>query len=212
MKIAIIDDHQILSESLKASLIQRPEIIEINTYCSVTDFFDNASKIQPDVVIVDMMMPNINGLQFIEMCKSKYAVKLNIVVLTSISDVQIIKQAIRAGAGAYLCKNTTLDELVIAIEHVVSNKQYIAKSLRNILLEHSFLDDKINYQLSNREKEVLQRVCSGQTIKEIAHELKLSHHTIQTFHRNVMRKFKVNRIADLIVFAMQNGLYIPEIK
>ena len=94
-------------------------------------------------------------------------------------------------------------------EQVNAGKQYIGKGIRDTLINSVFTDEQVVLHLSPREKEVLQKVCSGRTIKEIAYDLKLSAHTVQYYHRSVMEKLKVKRTTDLIVYAMQHGLYIP---
>jgi DNA-binding NarL/FixJ family response regulator len=99
-----------------------------------------------------------------------------------------------------------------AIQSVLDGQQYIAKNLRDSLLNTVFTEDQVVYHLSPREKEVLRRVCSGCTIKEIAYDLKLSVHTVQYYHRSVLSKLKLKKTSDLIVFAMQNGMYIPSVK
>lgn len=213
MKITLIDDHILLSTSLK-SLLNSNGFSDVNQFNKAEDFLSYV-KFQsdfPDVIITDLVMPDMNGLQFLEKIQQQYKGKAKIIVLTSMTNVQTIKQVIRAGANGFLSKASTIEELIEAIQYIQTGKQYIERSLRESLLNTVFTEEQIVYHLSPREKKVLQKVCSGLTIKEIAYELNLSAHTVQYYHRNVLAKLKVKRTSDLIVFAMQNGLYIPEIK
>ncbi len=212
MKIALIDDHKLFSESIRKLLKEQAFISEVKVYSSGEDFFDNLPVRVPDVIITDLLMPGtINGMRLIELCKETFAVMPKIIVLSSITDVQTIKQAIRNGAKGFLTKNIPVEELYEAINEVHDVKQYIAKGLRETLINAVFTEEQIIFHLSPREKEVLHYVCSGLTIKEIAYNLKLSVHTVQYYHKTVLSKLKLKRTSDLIVFAMQHGLYIPDI-
>lgn len=214
MNIAIIDDHQLITDSLK-NLLQQDERFDIvSTYKSAPDFLNAIAQSAdaPDVIISDLMMPEINGIRLIEILKSRPNNSgVRIIILSSIADVQTIRQCIRGGASGFLSKDISLQELTDAILEVYNGRQYIGMNLRSNLVNSVFIEEQVIYHLSPREKEVLHFVCSGQTIKEIAFHLNLSQHTVQYYHRNVMNKLKVKRTHDLIVYAMQHGLYIPDI-
>lgn len=212
MTLAIIDDHLIFAESLKKILSDFPEINNVEIYECADAFIEKIPVYPPDIIITDLVMPGTNnGMRLIEFCIQQYAPKPKIIVLSSISDVQTIKKAIRIGASGFLSKNINTEELITAITEICENKQYISKDLRETLLNTLFTEEQIIYHLSPREKEVLQNVCKGLTIKEIAYNLKLSTHTVQYYHKNVLNKLKLKRTSDLIVFAMKHGLYIPDI-
>lgn len=210
MKIALVDDHPMLTEPIKSMLLQQPDVFEVKTYSSAVKFLAELTSYAPDIIITDLMMPDINGMDLIEKCRALLK-EVKIIVLTSITDVQIIRQAIRKGANGFLSKASSIDELIEGMYEIHAGKQYIAKNLQESLVNTIFTEEQVIYHLSPREKDVLQKVCSGQTIKEIAYDLNLSAHTVQYYHRSVMNKLKVKRTADLIVFAMQHGLYIPDI-
>lgn len=213
MKISIIDDHQIITESLKKLLLRNAIIREVNTFPDADSFLAKVTPgTLPDVVITDLLMPGTNGIEFVEKLKATYGPKkVKMIILSSITDVQTIKHSLRSGADGFLSKNTSIDELMEAILTVMDEKNYIGENLRKNLLDAVFTEEQVVYHLSPREKEVLHKVCSGFTIKEIAYDMNLSVHTVQYYHRNVMNKLKVKRTSDLIVFAMQSGLYIPDI-
>ncbi|MGC4101764.1 response regulator transcription factor [Ferruginibacter sp.] len=211
MTIVLIDDHILFIECLK-NLLKQHGYSDVTIYSSAEIFIKEHSTQAPDIIIADLMMQGMNGLDFLEACRTIYQENAKRMILSSITDVQTIRQAIRAGALAYLSKRVSVEELLDAVNTVFSGKQYIEKALRLSLLNSIFSEEKIIFHLSPREKEVLNKVCGGSTIKEIAQVLHLSVHTVQYYHRCVMNKLKVKRTADLIVFAMQNGLYIPEVK
>jgi DNA-binding NarL/FixJ family response regulator len=212
MLITLVDDHPLLTESIRNTLLLQPGIEQVKTYTGADTFLSDKMIPLPDILITDLMMRGTNGLRLVEEINKKYNGAIKIIVLSSITEVQTIKQLIRAGAMGYVSKTSPLDELIDSIFEVFAGKQYISKDLKECLLNNFFTEEQVVYHLSNREKEVLQKVCSGQTIKEIAYDLHLSVNTVKYYHRSVLVKLKVKRTADLIVFAMQKGLYIPEIK
>jgi two-component system invasion response regulator UvrY len=116
---------------------------------------------------------------------------------------------LRSGASGYLCKDSSPEELADALITVYHGEPYIGESLRPSLLRNTLAEEQFVYNLSPREKEVLKLVCDGKTIKESAYEMELSVNTVQTYYKTILKKFNLNRTADLIVFAMQNGLYTP---
>jgi len=212
MNIALVDDHLLLTEALRNLLLRMTEVENVVTFNGAEAFLENDLSKAPDILIMDLMMNGISGLQLLDICRSTYPKDMKIVVLSSLTDVQTIKHAIRKGANGFLSKSTPLEELKDAILQIIAGKQYIGKTVRESLVNSVFTEEQIVFHLSPREKEVLQRVCSGRTIKEIAYDLKLSAHTVQYYHRSVMDKLKVKRTTDLIVYAMQNGLYVPDVK
>lgn len=214
MNIALIDDHRMLTDSIKNVLSLDPAIKEIRTFSTAELFLSDYNSFwQPDIIITDLLMPGITGMDLLEkLAKPGKEPKVKIIVLSSITDVQTIKQAIRAGAAGYLSKDTSIEELTEAIHAVSNGEQYIANKLKNSLINTVFAEEQVVYHLSPREKDVLVLMCSGHTVKEAAFKLNLSVHTVQSYHKNIMKKFKVNRTADLIVFAMQKGLYNPSLK
>ena len=213
MQIILIDDHQLLTESVASLLRGKLPDPEIRTYKDGATFVTDKHIIAPDLLITDLMMPGgVNGLNVLEFCKEHFGSKTKIIVMSSITDVQTIRNTIRNGANGFVSKASPVDELLEAVNTVMEGKQYISNNLKDSLLNTVFTEDQVVFHLSPREREVLQRVCSGLTIKEIAYELNLSAHTVQYYHRSVLSKLKVKRTSDLIVFAMQHGLYIPEVK
>ena len=211
MKITIIDDHKLFSESLKNLLLSQDATHEVDFYFNAELFLDNLPLELPDIIITDIVMPGkFNGLQLIEKCRELFSDKIKYIILSSVYDVQTIKKAIRLGAKAFLSKNILIEELNEAILMVNSVGHYVSKDLRDSIINTVFTEEQVIYHLSPREKEVMHYVCSGMTIKEIAFKLKLSKHTVQYYHNCVLSKLQLNRTSDLIVFAIKNGLYTPD--
>ncbi|MES2773046.1 MAG: response regulator transcription factor [Bacteroidota bacterium] len=213
MNIALIDDHLLLSEAVANALRQHMGNPEVRTFTNGTQFLSsNFASWQPHLVILDMLMPGPNGIEVMEIALKLLDKNCKFILLSSISDVFTIKNAIRKGASGYLSKDTPLDELLSAIAAVSQGEQYIGKNLRDGMIKYMFAEDQILFHLSPREKLVLEKICMGKIPKEIAIDTGLSLHTIQEYLRSVMKKFKVNRTTDLVVFAIQKGLHNPNVR
>lgn len=213
MNLVLIDDHQLIRESLQQLIQKQDSSIEITLYADAAMFLaDVQNHSLPDVLITDLLMPGINGIKLIEICNTLYKNSaMKIIVLSSVMDVQTIRQCFESGAHAFLSKDISFKELRYAISQVTDNKRYVGENMQNMFIEGILSEHKNPMPLSQREKEVLQKVCSGQTIREIASDLDLSIHTVQYYHRQVLAKLKVKRTPDLIVYAMQHGLYNPDV-
>ena len=210
MNIVLVEELVLLAGALQNWLRQIPGIDDVATYTDGKDFLKDDSRNPPDVLIIDWMINSMTGMELLDLARATLPKETKIIVLSTVTDVQTIKHAIRRGANGFLSKtSTSLEEFKESIEQVNAGKQYIGKGIRDTLINSVFTDEQVVLHLSPREKEVLQKVCSGRTIKEIAYDLKLSAHTVQYYHRSVMEKLKVKRTTDLIVYAMQHGLYIP---
>ena len=209
MNIAIVDDHLMLAQSLRESLRKTIKNSDVRLFTKPHAFlaFDFTSW-HPDLVIADILMPEISGLVMIERAKPLLSQSCKFIVLSTLSDPASVKSALRTGAKGYITKSSSIDELFEAIEAVSAGKQFINQSLKEDLLNAMLADEKpADVDLSPREKEVLQRVCSGRTPKEIAFDMNLSLNTIQLYNNAILRKFNLNRTIDLVAYAIQKGIY-----
>ena len=206
INIALIDDHQLLSQSL-SSLLSRYEFIgTIDIYSNPKEYLK--SETCPDIIVSDVMMPDMSGIDLLTVLR-KQKQNVKVILLSSVMEAQTIRYALRNGASGYLSKDTSIEELADALLTVQGGNVYIGEKLRNTLLRNTLTEEQVVYNLSPREKEVLQSVCSGKTIKETAYDMELSVNTVQTYYKTILKKFNLHRTADLIVFAIKNGLYNP---
>lgn len=208
MNVAIVEDHKILAEALNRALKDHPLINEIRLYEGGRSFLDSAHEWNPDLVISDLLMPGIEGADLIKKYRSELGENIKIIVLSSVTSKKTIQQVINGGANSYLTKEESIETLIRAIHKVIEGESYVSKSILD-LLKGQAENEGPGFHLSPREKDVLNLVCSGKIMKEVAHELKLSIHTVQSYHNNMMRKFKVRRTSDLIIAAIRHGLYHP---
>ncbi len=208
MTIALVDDHTILTELTKTALNNLHLGHEIIVYNKPIDFLKRFDVDNVNLLITDIMMPEITGLELIkEIRKLKSKNDLHILVLSSLIDIVTVKAAISLGANGYLAKNCSLADIILAIEMVFKYplKPYICKSIKDSFLIATFEHEEI--KLSPREKNLLLHLCEGKTPKEIAGIENLSQNTIQSYMKQLMRKMNVNRTPDLILKAIKIGFY-----
>ena len=208
IKVVHIGGHPLLAQSI-ANLLSKYDFIEdITTFATTKEFADAELSLQPDVILLNTIKRGISGMGLATILKKKNR-KVKIILLSSVREAQTIRYALRNGASGFLSKDTSPEELAVAIATVFNDVPYIGQSLRPSLLKNTLDEEKLVYNLSPREKEVLNHVCEGKTIKEAAYDMGLSVNTVQTYYKTILKKFNLKRTANLIVFAMQNGFYIP---
>lgn len=212
MTIAIVEDHKIVAESLKSFLTGRPGIREVRVFFDSESFLQSQKSWKPYIIISDLLMPGKNWAELIKAYRTDGREDLKIIILSSLTNKSMVHHIMKQGANGYIGKDEPIEELVKAINSVSKGERFLSEALKDKLLNTLFFEETIDYRLSPREQDVLRLICSGRIIKEIADELQLSVHTVQSYHNNVMRKFKVKRTPDLIIAAIQNGFYNPDVK
>lgn len=203
IKVAIVDDHQLFREGLISMLQQREDIEVVGNFDSGKSFLEGlASGLKLDVVLLDITMPELNGLQVLEKLKKKYD-SIKTIVLSMHSDGNYVVQSVKLGAKAYLLKNADSEELTHAIEEVYFGRKYFNKHITELLLHNMNLQGDVAKPLSERESEVLGHIAKGLTTKEIAEKLIISARTVETHRVNMMKKLNVKNSAELINKATQ---------
>jgi two-component system response regulator NreC len=210
IRILLADDHRIVHNSLKPLLDKRDdmEVIAVaeNGRIAVT----LAQDLRPDVVIIDITMPDLNGIeathQIIAQCP-----KTKVIALSMHTDRRYVTGALQAGASGYLTKSCSFDELVSAIQIVAANKKYLSPEISGIVIEESMSssptsDSLVSSILTMREREVLQLLAEGKTVKQTADHLYLSIKTVHTHRQKIMEKLDIHSIAELTKFAIREGL------
>jgi len=210
MNICIIDDHFLLAQSLKSMLDPLGKNHNIRLYRSAEDFLEDDFSIwRPDVILSDLLLPGISGMELIEVANS---IDSKLILLTSVTDASIVREALKKGVSGFLTKDISEEELKEALNQCVAGSRYINSSLKDKIVDELFSDNQSGINLSPRENEMLQLICEGLTPKEIAVKLNLSIYTIQQYNKNMMRKFKVNRTTEMVLLAIKNGFYNPQLK
>ena len=206
IKIILVDDHKLLRDGLRNIIEQRSNMQIIGEASNGREAIKICSKLMPDVLVIDVAMPDLNG---IEAARQIYKINPNIKIigLSMHSSKQFIQGMFKAGAYGYLLKDGDADELISAITTVTENKKYLSQDINQEFLSLLKNDETIeNAKLSTREKEVLQLIAEGKSSKEIGVLLFLSPKTVDVHRNNIMKKIDLHTIPELTKYAIQKGL------
>jgi DNA-binding NarL/FixJ family response regulator len=210
IKVLLVDDHGMIRSGLRALLSHEADLTVAGEAEDGRTAVKKASELSPDVVVMDLRMPDLNG---IEATRQIHAVNpgIKIVALSANSDRRSVTEMLRAGAQGYVLKAAAFEELVAAIRAVMGGEIYLSPSITGV----DVADFKNNgaaekgtafADLSAREREVLQLIAEGKATKEVAAALHVSIKTAETHRRNVMEKLKLDSVAELTKYAIREGI------
>lgn len=206
IKIVLADDHKILRDGLKNLINKHANMRVIGDAQNGRDAVKLCEELEPDVVIMDVSMEGLNGIEATRQIVQA-APGIRIIGLSMHSNRRFIVGMFKAGAYAYLLKGCDSDDMIKAIETVAANKKYISPAISDTILEElispSEQDEPV---LSTREKEVLQLIAEGKSSHEIADILFLSSKTVDTHRKNIMDKLNLSTIPELTKYAIRAGL------
>lgn len=210
IKIVLADDHAIVRQGLRALLAAEPNFTVVGEAGDGLEALDLVKKLKPDVVILDVRMPNLNGLEAArQLSKQPFAPK--IIVLSMYDDEAFVLEALDNGASGYVLKDSNSSDLILAVREVFAGRRYLSPPLSNRAISAyqqsaktgSF--DKYD-ALTTREREVLQLTAEGRSNSEIASKLGISVRTAETHRANLMNKLGIHSQADMIRFAIKRGI------
>jgi len=207
IKVHIADDHPLIREGLKRILEGSPDIVVTGEASNGQELLKKVRKNDYDVVLVDISMPGRNGLDVLKQLKN-IRPNLHILILSIFPEELYGVRALKAGASGYLTKKSTPHELIMAIKKVSKGKKYINPSLSEKLASDIKADTKkpLHERLSDREYEVMCKIASGKTVKEIAEELSLAISTISTHRSHILEKMNMKKNAELAYYVIKEGL------
>jgi DNA-binding NarL/FixJ family response regulator len=210
IKILLADDHKIVRDGLRA-LIEKQQDMEV-----VAEAADGrtavrlAKEMLPDVVIMDISMPDLNGIEAARQIVAG-APRVKIITLSMHSDSRFVKEVFKAGASGYLLKECAFEELARAIHTVAADQIYLSPRITHVVLNDymsrlPMAEASVFSVLSAREREVLQLMAEGKTTKEIAYSLDLSVKTVEAHRQKIMEKSNIHSVAELTKYAIREGL------
>jgi two-component system, NarL family, response regulator DegU len=208
IKVMIVDDHNLVREGLKAVFDQGDEIDVVGEAGSGEEAIEMVNKVKPDVILMDISMPGMNGIQATKLIRDANP-DAKIVILTMLDQEGYVYEAIKAGATGYMLKSTSSDELVNAIQTVNEGKALLHPDATAQLLKEfvTLAQNKAkDYGLSNREMEVLQLLSEGNTNKEIAKALWISEQTVKTHVAHIFDKLGTSDRTETVAQALRSGL------
>lgn len=209
-RILLVDDHALVREGLRALLTSDAETEVIGEASTGREALELARNLDPDVILMDVGMPDLNGFEATRQMKST-APGARVIALSTHSDKRYVLAMLEAGARGYIVKSAAGEELVRAIETVNRNQIYLSPAIAGVVVD-SYLGREYPEEgigaalLGSREREVLQLLAEGKSSPEIAAVMHISVSTVETHRRNIMRKLDLHSVAELTKFAVREGL------
>ncbi|HEC2155067.1 response regulator [Staphylococcus delphini] len=206
-KIALVDDHFIVRQGLEFLLSTQPQIEVVGSFGEGQALLDALAtdQIEPELILVDLVMPEMNGITLIQKLKEQHA-DIKILVLTSYVDEEHVMSAMQAGADGYEMKDVEPEALMTSIETVLQGDKVIHKDAQQVMDTVITKPHMLN-KLSKRETEVLKEMAKGKTNKEIAETLFVSEKTIKTHVSHIFSKLEVTDRTQAAIYAMENHLF-----
>ncbi len=210
IKILLADDHKITRDGLKSLLENQNHMIVIGEAENGRQAVRLALDLAPDVIVMDINMPELNGIEATRQIISELP-GTKIIALSMYSDKRYVVGMLKAGVSGYLLKNCAFDELVSAISAVVANQNYMSQKIADTVMKDyaSILESNDNSpaaSLTAREREVLQLIAEGLKTKDIAARIHVSVKTVETHRQQIMRKLNARSVAELTKIALREGI------
>lgn len=216
LSILIADDHGIVREGIRALLDSQPDLEVVGAAENGRQAVEMVWKLKPDLVIMDVAMPDLNGIDATRQLTKDYP-SLKILALSTHSDHSYVREMLRAGAAGYLLKDCYFDELLFAIRAIQAGQSYLSPAIAHLVLI-DFRDGDMPAStpgrglamseslLTGREREVLQLLAEGHTMKEVAAELSISIKTVETHRKRISEKLGLRSISELTKYAIREGI------
>jgi DNA-binding NarL/FixJ family response regulator len=214
LRILIADDHEMVRRGLRSLLEARPDWEVCGEVENGRDAVEAVRKLKPDVAILDVSMPILNGLEAARQIR-KEAPGCEVLILTMHHSEQLVREVLAVGARSYILKSDAGSMVVTAVEHLSKGKPFFTSSVSAVLLK-AFLDTNGDGPgpddkgaLTARERETVQLVAEGKSSKEISTIMGISEKTVETHRTNLMRKLDIHSISEIVRYAIRNNLIEP---
>ena len=211
IRIVLADDHTVMRAGIRLVLERQPDLHVVGEASDGREAVNAVERVHPDVVVMDIAMPNLNGIEATRQIIANGAA-VSIVVLSMHSDEEYVLRALKAGARGYLLKESAEADLIAAVRAVIGGKSFFSPAVSRLLVEDYVRqlqdrDIEDSYELlTTRERETLQLVAEGKSNKDIANLLNLSVYTVETHRSNIMEKLNLHGVPELILYAVRKGV------
>lgn len=209
IRILLVDDHAIVRQGLRLMLESQAEFEIISEAENGQVAIEHVLELKPDVLLLDLLMPDMNGIQVIEALKAKGST-CRILILTSTLEDRMVQQAIEAGANGYALKASHADDLIDAIRRTANNENVLDPAAVQVVMSVLRQSKSPLENLTPREEEIFYILAKGHNNREIADMLTLSENTVRTHIANLLEKLNLRDRVQVMVFALKNGLIEPE--
>jgi len=211
MRILLADDHAVTRAGLRLLLERQPNIEVVGEAENGRELVELATALTPDIAVVDIAMPNLNGIEATRQIVAKQP-RLSVVILSMYSDETYVMRALEAGARAFLLKDSAIADLMGAVEAVSQGKSFFSPKISRILAEDYVRTLKQRnavdtYELlTSREREIIQLLAEGKTNKEVAALLNISVYTVETHRNKILQKLNLHNTAELVLYAVRKRI------
>ncbi|HKE25690.1 MAG TPA: response regulator transcription factor [Bryobacteraceae bacterium] len=211
IRILLADDHTVVRDGLRALVEKQPDMSVIGEAADGRDTIRMAEEQSPDVIIMDIAMPNMNGIEATRRIIASNP-QTAVLILSMHQDESYVLRSLKAGARGYLLKDSVRSDVIEAIRAVVQGRSFLTRKVSRILqedyvreMERRGLEDSYDL-LTDREREILQLVAEGRTNKEVASMLNISLTTVETHRTHILQKLNLHSIPELILYAVRKGI------
>jgi RNA polymerase sigma factor (sigma-70 family) len=211
IRILLADDHTVVRDGLRALVEKQPDMSVIGEAADGRDTIRIAEEQSPDVIIMDIAMPNMNGIEATRRIMASNP-QTAVLILSMHQDESYVLRSLKAGARGYLLKDSVRSDVIEAIRAVVQGRSFLTRKVSRILqedyvreMERRGLEDSYDL-LTDREREILQLVAEGRTNKEVASMLNISLTTVETHRTHILQKLNLHSIPELILYAVRKGI------
>ncbi len=210
ISVIVVDDHHLVRQGIRSLLEKAPDIRVVGEAADGVEAVKLAQQLKPDVVVMDILMPNMNGTQAAERMRSLLPAP-RVILLTMYSDTTLVQQALRYGVRGYLLKRSVVEELLLAVRAAAHGDLYLSPEISSSLVESNMKFDGGNLNgslagLSPREIEVLELIAQGHTSASIGKVLGISEKTVEKHRSSLMEKSGIHDVAGLVRFAIKHNL------
>ena len=210
-RVLLADDHTVMRAGLRLLLERQPDLVVVGEAADGRQTIEMAESLEPHVVVMDIAMPNLNGIEATRQIVGKRP-GISVVILSMHSDESYVLRALKAGARAYLLKDSAEADLIRAIRAVREGKSYFSPAVSKTLLEDYVRQlqqrgEEDSYELlTPREREILQLLAEGKSNKDVANHLNLSLYTVETHRAHILQKLGLHTVPELILYAVRKGI------
>ena len=209
-RIVLADDHQLMRAGLRSLLAREPHLEVVGEASDGREAVELVTQSGPDLVIMDIGMPNLNGIEATRQIRETVP-RTRVIALSMHANAQFVGRMLEAGASGYLLKDAAFEELVEAVRSVLAGQTYLSRAITGVvvgdyvrrLASSPYVEAP---QLTPREREIGQLLAEGRVTKEIAYSLNISVKTVETHRQHIMKKLKIGSIAELTKYAIREGL------
>lgn len=201
VRVALVDDHSLVRDGIKALLAVMSPLEMVGEAENGAQAIEMVGRCQPDLLLVDISLPDMNGLELTRVLRSQYP-SLKVLVLSMYDNYEYVSESVRSGASGYVLKNAPSREIIAAIEAITSGGTFYSAEIAQRLIADKHTDN----ELTPRESQVLAKMAQGLNNKEMARELDISVRTVETHRLSIRRKLNIDKPAALVKYALDHGL------